>query len=155
VQHPSGAVLVTLSRRCCCCCNSSNILYECSTPAALHSWPAHTLAVTAVWAGAGGAHALAATASLDHSCHLYSLATGAAADSRKIARYLLRCPAWYQVQAIQLCAFRMLRPTMQGVIGLLSGSSAPVGLAAKLAGAQLRLSVTFWCVQRLGWSQTR
>jgi len=47
----------------------------CSSPAALHSWPAHTLAVTSLWAGAGGIGAFVATASLDHSCHLYSLAT--------------------------------------------------------------------------------
>lgn len=52
-------------------------LSACSPPSALHSWPAHTLAVTGLWAGAGGANAFAATVSLDHSCHLYSLATGA------------------------------------------------------------------------------
>ena len=47
-----------------------------STPASLHSWSEHTLPVTALLCGAGAADPFVASASIDRTCKIYSLAQG-------------------------------------------------------------------------------
>eukprot|EP00884_Botryococcus_braunii_P017660 jgi/Botrbrau1/4578/Bobra.60_2s0064.1 len=48
-----------------------------AAPSPLHSWSVHTLAVTALCCGAGLLNPILLTASMDRSCHIFSLATGA------------------------------------------------------------------------------
>jgi pre-rRNA-processing protein IPI3 len=54
-----------------------------SMPISLHSWSDHTLPVTGLFVGAGGANAIVATSSLDHSCHIYSLGQGVQLTSNR------------------------------------------------------------------------
>lgn len=72
---------------------------------AAFSWSSHTQAVTSLWAGVGGpTSGFVASASLDHTCRMYSLATGDELASFRLPAPLRCCQGDPQEQAMYLGA---------------------------------------------------